>query len=244
MHEAVGQPRVTCALGCACCSPAAAVALPPSHSLESYLFSLQINICNGIIMIPEQGKTDTLLGPPPLPRPAFRKECQLTNTLRATLLLEPQLSLPPVFSQVALPTVLPLHVCSLWSPALPAFSSAGTLWVEPDTNTCHHGKCLCHLPFVWGLQGAMGTEPTPPHLFFYHAWRNMVLRWADKMRHVLAWPLTACLAEASKGLHTGRAGRQGGLLNRAAGGRKADKSCLSAEGAKPLDPQARIQRTG
>lgn len=166
MHEAVGQPRVICALGCACCSPAAAVALPPSHSLESYLFSLQINICNGIIMIPEQGKTDTLLGPPPLPRPAFRKECQLTNTLRATLLLEPQLSLPPVFSQVALPTVLPLHVCSLWSPALPAFSSAGTLWVEPDTNTCHQENVFVTSPLCGGCREPWAQSLLPPTFFF------------------------------------------------------------------------------
>lgn len=51
-------------------------------------------------------------------------------------------------------------------PSFACLSSVGTLWVESDTDTCHHGKCLCRLSFVWGLQGAMGTGQPPPTPFF------------------------------------------------------------------------------
>ena len=132
-----------------CHYEAAAGGVPPSHSWDFCLFSLQIKIHTGLIAMLEQGKT-AFGGSPPPAKPL------VDFYIPALLLLWPQPCLLPVSSRGALPTLLPLHVLLPVEPSSACLSSASTLWVESDTNTCHRGKCLCHLPFVWGAAGSHG----------------------------------------------------------------------------------------
>lgn len=91
----------------------------------------------------------------------------------------------------------------------PRLSSARALCGESDTNTCHPRKCLCHPPFC--VRGHREPVDQGAALFFVaQARRSRMLRWADKMWHVLGRPLTACLNGRLRGLRAGRAGCLGG----------------------------------
>lgn len=142
--------------------------MPSCHSLVFYLFSLQIKIQNGLITIFEQGKTNFDGSLPPA-KP-------LVDFYITVFLLWPRLACPlsppkgPCLLSCPYTSVLPVE------PSFACLSSASTLWVESDTNTCHRGKCLCHLPFVWGAVGNHGYRLPPPPFFVGQAWRSRMLR--------------------------------------------------------------------
>lgn len=156
----LGDP---CVISCVCPYQAAAGGMPSSHSLDFYLFSLQIKIHIGLVTILEQGKTN--IGGSPTPaRP-------LVDFYISTLLLWPQPCLLPVSSQGALPSLLPLHVCAACGAqlCLPFFLRAYSGWNLIPTPAIMENVFVTS-PLCGGAAGSHSHVVAPPTPLFCCCW--------------------------------------------------------------------------
>lgn len=104
----------------------------------------------------------------------------------------------------ARPALLPLHVCAAWgNPASPFFCPC-TLGGIRHQHLPSRKMSLSPALLCAGPRGASGPGAAP--FFVAQARRSRILRWADKMWHVLGRPLTARLNGRLQGLRAGRAG--------------------------------------